>query len=125
LEDELAGLPADWAKRVADAQKRLDELAVVQHALSPLGRLYQLRIDLKSARERTATAEVSEKSIQAKGEALKTKLADVRPRLDAAKAALHTAQDDATAAKALLQEATKLRDEFDLLEGSKVCRTCG
>ncbi|MFL5341560.1 MAG: AAA family ATPase [Gemmataceae bacterium] len=125
LEDELAGLPADFAPRLKEAQRKIDELASLQQALPHLSRLYQIRLDLNSAKDRAAAAAKHEKELTANGEEIRAKLEALRPAADAAKAALQVAQDKLSSERALLHEAMKLRDEFDVLEGSKICRMCG
>jgi exonuclease SbcC len=125
LERDSAALPADLPKRVADGQTIVDELTGLHHTLAPLSRFAQLRGELTSARDHLQSAQAREKTVQAKGEEIRAKLDGLRPEVEAAKAALLVVQEKLASEKTLLKQAADQDDEFDTLEGAKVCRTCG
>ncbi|HLW68934.1 MAG TPA: SMC family ATPase [Gemmataceae bacterium] len=125
LEGELARLPADVAERVLNAQKIVDELVGLQHALSPLSRLFQQREELRRSLQTLTLAQMEEKSIEARGKELKARHDEIKPHLDSARAGLKICEEKLASEKALWQQANGLCSEFEMLEGSKICRACG
>jgi exonuclease SbcC len=125
LEGEFSTLPADAAERVANAQKIVDELVGLQHVLSPLERLFQHREELRQARQALASDQQEEKNIEARGKEFKTRHDELKPHLDSARATLKICEEKLASEKALWQQANGLCSEFEMLEGSKICRTCG
>jgi exonuclease SbcC len=125
LEGEFSGLPSDATERVASAQKIVDELVGLQHALSPLERLFQHREEYRQAQQASTAAQQTEKSIEAHGKELKARHDELKPQLDSARASLKICEEKLASEKALWQQANGLCSEFEMLEGSKICRTCG
>src|SRR5262249_62164265 len=93
LEAEIATLPADLPKQVADGQTIVDELTALHHTLPTLSRFAQLRADLKMSHEHLQSAQVLERSVQSCGEHLRGVLEELRPEVEAGSAALQVAQD--------------------------------
>src|SRR5262245_16423272 len=125
LEAEIAALPDDLPKQVADGQTIVDELTALHHTLPTLSRFAQLRADLKMSHEHLQSAQVHEKSVQSCGEVIRVKVDALRPDVEAARATLLATQEKLASEKTLLKQATDQSAEFDKLEGAKVCRTCG
>jgi DNA repair exonuclease SbcCD ATPase subunit len=124
-EAELARCEPELPARLAAAQRRVDDWLALQAALPGLARLSQLRLELLHAREQIQVTEQREAEIRATGERLKTEMEALRPELEEAQGKARTAQDSFSSERTLLQEAAKLREEFDRLDGAKVCRVCG
>src|SRR5262249_36506917 len=121
----LARLPGNAAERVANAQKIVEELIGLQQALSPLSRLAQHREELRQARQQLAKAQQTEKGVEVRGKEIKARHDELKPHLDSSRASLKICEEKLASEKALFQQANGLCSEFEMVEGSKICRTCG
>lgn len=124
-EAELARLPADLDARLAAAQAEHDELARLAAVLPLLARLAESREELRHARGRERQMAERESEVKARGEQLNTALATVAPQLETATVHRQRADDAASAATALLEQARREEQSFRELEGARVCRQCG
>jgi DNA repair exonuclease SbcCD ATPase subunit len=70
-------------------------------------------------------AQQDEKNIEARGQEIKARHDKLKPHLDSARAALKVCEEKLASEKALWQQANSLCSEFEMLEGAKICRTCG
>jgi DNA repair exonuclease SbcCD ATPase subunit len=122
---ELARLPADVEARLAAAEAEHDELATLKAAVPLLVRFSQAREDLRSARSREARAAARARAVTARGEQLSAELAVLAPQLGARTAERKRADDETSAAKALLKQSREEEKMFRELEGARVCRQCG
>jgi exonuclease SbcC len=125
LKAELARLPADAAEAVTRAQGEVDRLTALGQTVLLLSRLHREREELRQARERVKQAQVVEADIRSQGERLGAEIARLTPQLEGLTRTRQEADEQATAARALLQQARDLAEAFGQLEGAKVCRACG
>jgi DNA repair protein SbcC/Rad50 len=107
------------------AQTANDELSQLAAVLPLLVRFAQARDDLRIARERERRAAEQEHSIKIRGEQLTADLTALAPQIEARTAEKQRADDAASAAKALRQQAVDEERAFRELEGEKLCRQCG
>src|SRR5260370_978287 len=113
--------------------KRLQELkGVLPHRLTELDRAFPLlarlhgkRHELGEAREQEQAAVRLEKQVRERGDQLKKKHAALAQALTAAEQDRQQADEKATEARTLLNQAQAQLKEFLHLEGAKVCRSCG
>jgi exonuclease SbcC len=124
-EAEMAKLPADIEKRLAEVQTENDDLAKLAAAVPLLARFARARDDLRHARTREGQAAELERSIKARGEQLAAELAALAPEMERLTAERVRTDDAASAAKALLQQASDEEKAFRELEGARICRQCG
>jgi exonuclease SbcC len=125
LEAGLSKFPGDLRTKLTRAQVAFNELTALERALSPLGRFAEARGELRAAREHFAAAERKESTTREQGEELRQRHDALKPKVEAARAALKQVEEKLASERALLKQATGLRDEFDHLDGAKTCRACG
>jgi DNA repair exonuclease SbcCD ATPase subunit len=124
-EADLARLPADVERRLAAAEEEHTAAARAVAVVPSLTRLARARDELLTALDRERRAAEQERSIKARGEQLANLLSELAPRLEARCAERKRADDEASAAAALLKQAGTEEKEFRRLEGARVCRQCG
>jgi DNA repair protein SbcC/Rad50 len=125
LEKDLALLPKDPAEAVRAAQEAFDHRVELGKAVPLLDRFATARIELRMATERGETLKQDEAKTREAGEQAKKRHAEAKAKLEAATQARHQADEAATEARTLLQQAKAAADEFGQLAGAKVCRACG
>jgi exonuclease SbcC len=125
LEKELARLPADPAGLLHKAQQAHDHVALVAQVVPLLGRLQAQHDELGQARHREETATKARQTIQLHGEQVKTEAARLRSEQEAAARACRQADEQATRAETLLEQARGHLEELTRLNGATVCRHCG
>lgn len=125
LETDFARLPSDLDVQVEQLARESDELAVVAAAVPVLTRLRQIADELQQAVVAERTAAEAEQSIRARGEELKAEIVRLGTDLTARAAERQLADEAASAAQALLQQARTEAELFRGLEGARVCRSCG
>src|SRR5438270_37381 len=100
----------------------LDELA---RLLPQLERLQRQREELRQATAREKSAGASRLVTQQRGEQLKAEAAALGPQLEQATRDREEADEEATRARTLQEQASVGLRELQLLRGSKLCRHCG
>jgi DNA repair exonuclease SbcCD ATPase subunit len=122
---ELARLPADPAAAVREAQETYERLAALAQAVPLLERFHSQREELRQARPAVARRAADLQTVQAQGEQLAAEIERLKPALQEAERLRRRADDEATRARTLLEQARQQRDELEQLHGAKVCRHCG
>ncbi len=122
---ELGGLPADPLGQARQAREAYEALAALANVVPVVARFRARRDDLRRAVEGEQAAQRKEQEVLERGKRCAAEAERLKPRLDAAAAALEEAQRKATEAKTLLQQARDSLREVTNLDGSKVCRHCG
>ena len=125
VEKDLAQLPNDPAEAVRQAQEAFDHRVELGKVVPLLDRFAAARIELRKATERGADLKVAEAKTREAGEQAKKRHAEAKAKLEAATQARHQADEAATEARTLLQQAKAADDDFGQLEGARVCRACG
>ena len=125
LEKDLALLPKDPAEVVRQAQETFDHRVELGKVVPLLDRFAAARIELRKATERGESLKVNERKTREAGEQAKRRHAEAKAKLEAATQARHQADEAATEARTLLQQAKAAVEDFGDLEGAKVCRACG
>jgi DNA repair protein SbcC/Rad50 len=125
LEGELARLPDDPDAAVRKAQDVLDHRNELGKVVPLLDRFAAARIELREATGRRETLGKTEQATREAGEKARKLHAEWKAKLDAARQARQQADEAATEARTLFQQAKAAADEFGQMEGAKVCRACG
>ncbi|MCI0462953.1 MAG: SMC family ATPase [Gemmataceae bacterium] len=125
LQEDLARLPADPTAVVRKARAAHEDLSALNQVLPLLVRLQTLRDDLRHATAREKAAREARQSIQQQGEQLKAEVERLRPLLQEATQARQEADEEATRARTLQEQARQSLHELMLLRGAKLCRHCG
>ncbi len=125
LEADRARLPADPAGAVRQTRERVEELAALAPVVPLLARLHGQREELKKALVREQAALEAQQTIKARGEQLAVEVDRLRPPLAGAEQKRLQADEAATRARTLRDEARRQVKELDELHGAKVCRHCG
>jgi DNA repair protein SbcC/Rad50 len=125
LDKDLGLLPKDPAEAVRLAQETFDHRVELGKVVPVLDRFAAARIELRKATERGETLIVAEKKTREAGEQAKKRRADATANLESATLVRHQADESATEARTLFQQAKAAANEFGQLEGAKVCRACG
>ncbi|HZU37023.1 MAG TPA: hypothetical protein VFA18_13975, partial [Gemmataceae bacterium] len=121
----LARLPASLADELRQAREAHEGLAVLAATVPVLTRLHNQREELRQARVRAQSAEEARQAIQTRGAALASEVERLRPTVEEASRARQQADNDATRAHTLLDQAAQSLAEIDQLQGAKLCRHCG
>jgi exonuclease SbcC len=118
-------LPADPKEELRKAREQVRQAEELKQALGPLGRLRELRDQLRQslAQETAAAKELAK--LRQTGEQMRGEVDRLRPQVEETTAARQRAEADATRDRTLHEQARKLLDEFLQTDGSKVCRLCG
>ncbi len=124
-EEELARLPADTHDAVETAQRRCDELAVLERALPLLERLSAQREGVKKALAAEAAESRKEQAVKANGERLRARHEELKKRAEDATRKRQQADQELAAARALFAQLQAAWGEFTALEGARLCRACG
>ena len=124
-EKELSAFPADLAERLAHLRQEADRLTELDRAFPLLSRLHGQRAELRQAREQEQTAVRAEKEVRERGDQLKKKHAALSQAVTTAERDRQQADEKATEARTLFQQAQAQLREFLHLEGAKICRACG
>jgi DNA repair exonuclease SbcCD ATPase subunit len=125
LRDELARTATDPAEALRQAQEAYDRLAALAQAVPLLSRFQALRDELRAARERKQAAGQARQAVQARGEQLAAEKDRLAAQVEQAGRARQQADEQATRAGTLLEQARQDLEELIGLEGAKVCRHCG
>ena len=125
IRDDLKPLPPDPAVVVREARERCEQLNGVAQTVRLLERFQSKRDDLRAAGQREAAAQEMQKKVVEQGQQYKVDFEKLKPQLDEAAQQTRAATDEATAAKALLQQARDSLREITNLDGSHRCRACG
>jgi exonuclease SbcC len=125
VRDELAPLPPDPAGEVRAARERCEQLSAVAQTVRALERFQAKRDGLRQAAERDRGARAALEKVTRRGQEHKAESERLKPQREEAARAARLATDEATAAKALLQQARDSLREITNLGGSHVCRACG
>jgi DNA repair exonuclease SbcCD ATPase subunit len=124
-ETEMTRLPADLDNRLATAEAERDASARAAAVAPVLARLVQAREKFVVACDQAKKANEHERLVKERGEQLSTQLTKLAPQLEARWAERQQADEEASAASALLKQATAEANIFRDLEGARVCRQCG
>jgi exonuclease SbcC len=122
---ELTRLPEDPVAAICQARGAYDRLSAQALAVPLLIRFQTRRKELKQASLTATQQETARQEIEAQGKGLKEEAARLKPLLEEAIGARQQADEQATRALTLLEEARRQRDELAQLHGAKVCRHCG
>jgi DNA repair exonuclease SbcCD ATPase subunit len=125
LQAELKGLAGKPGEVVQQARKAHDDLADLAQALPPLARLQAQREELRAARDREQAAVQHRQAVLQRGEKLSTDVEQSKPRVEEAARTRQQADEQATRAGTLLEQARQHLHELTCMEGAKVCRHCG
>jgi DNA repair protein SbcC/Rad50 len=121
----LHKIPDDPDAAVRQAQEGLDHKNELGKVVPLLDRFAAARIELREATGRRETLGENEQSTRELGERAKRQHAELKAKLEAARQTRQHADEAATEARTLLQQAKAAADEFGQMEGAKVCRACG
>ncbi|HVK08200.1 MAG TPA: SMC family ATPase, partial [Gemmataceae bacterium] len=122
---ELSRLPKDIDALVQQAQEEFDRRAALGATVPKLEQFAIARDQLRAATVRVAELHKAETETKEKGEKARDAHGKFKEGLTAATAAREQADEAATEARTLYQQAKGAADEFGKLEGAKVCRACG
>jgi exonuclease SbcC len=125
LQAELARLPADPAGVLTKAREECDRLAALHQALPVLNRFRSQREELQQVRVREKAAQEARQAVQARGEQFAADVERLRPKVEGASNDRQAADEKATRAQTLLDQARRQVVELGELHGAKVCRHCG
>jgi exonuclease SbcC len=125
LRQQWGRLPADPAAQLQQVQEGHDHLTVLAQALPLLARLQARRDELRLARTRAQALRQGQQALQAQGEQQAATVECVRAEVSQATQARQQADEQATRASTLLEQARQHLAELAELEGAQVCRTCG
>jgi exonuclease SbcC len=125
LREELARLPADPGRDVATAREQVEALAGLSRLVPTLVRFRARRAELAQALECEQSAQQALEVVKRRGEGLKAEATRLEPLAAAAARALAEASEEATTARAQLEQARESLREVSDLDGAKVCRHCG
>ncbi len=125
LREELQRTPADPAAAVQKARVTCEALDALNRVLPSLTRLQALRAELGQAAVREEAARAAWQATHQKGDRLKAEVARLRPLLQEATGVRQQADEAATRARTLQEQARQSLNELMLLRGSKICRHCG
>jgi DNA repair protein SbcC/Rad50 len=125
IRDDLTPLPPDPAAVVREARERCEQLSSVALTVRLLERFQSKRESLRQAGQREQAAQDTQKRIVLQGQEHKAEFEKRKPQLEEAAGQMRAATDEATAAKALLQQARDSVREITNLDGSHRCRACG
>jgi exonuclease SbcC len=122
---ELARLPAGPAAELQKWQQQHDAVVTLAPAVPLLARLSSLRSDWLQARTGHEAAAKAFQTVKARGLELKDQREKLARELVERERERQRADDEASQATALEQQARQLLREFVEQEGAKVCRACG
>ena len=125
LREKLSALPADPQAALRSAQEAHAAITAVAQAAPLLARLHEQRDQLRCARDRGLAAGEQRQKTKSQGEQTAAELERLRSVLEEAAKARQQADDQATRAQTLLEQARQDLNELLQLEGSKRCRHCG
>ncbi len=125
FEADLERLPKNLTAAVRLAQEMFDRRVELSKVAPLLDRFAAVRMQLRDATKRSTDLEHAGKEIRESGERAKAIQADLRDKLDLATKARQHADEATTEARTVFQQAKSAAAEFDKLEGSRVCRSCG
>jgi DNA repair protein SbcC/Rad50 len=123
--DELARLPKGPAELLRRAQETFDHCVELGKVVPMLDRFATARLELRKATSRSESLRRAEQKTREAGDAAKKVHAERKAALEAASQARQQADDTATEARTLMQQAKAAADEFHKMDGAKVCRACG
>ncbi len=125
VREELAQVGADPEAAVRQAREQHDQLATQASALPLLGRLHTLRDELRQGRERAGKSSADMQTIFARGKQVGLEVERFKGLLEEATQTRQQADETATTARTLRDQAKGHLDELLKLGGAKVCRHCG
>lgn len=125
IETALARLPADPSLAVMQAQNEHDRLMVLAQALPSLSRLANVRQELGRLQRHHASLVADETKATAEMAEMNERAAHLGAELEESANARQQADERATEARTLLDQARQQLQHLNELSGSKVCRLCG
>src|SRR5262249_47085610 len=125
VEQDLARLPKGPEAAVRQAQEAFDHAVEVGKAVPLIDRFAAARLQLREATTRRETLGKAEQATGEAGKGAKERHAGLKAKFEAAMQSRQRADEAATEARTLLQQAKSAADEFGKLQGAKVCRACG
>src|SRR5262249_53129060 len=125
LQDEIQKLPANPAAEVKKSRECWEQLSELAQAAPPLARLAEVRHELADAVRREHKAGEVRQEVEARGKKLKAEVEQLTTEVNAAAAARQQADEQATRARTLRDQAKDQLQELMQLSGAKVCRHCG
>ncbi|MEZ6139236.1 MAG: SMC family ATPase [Zavarzinella sp.] len=121
----LDALPKDLQEQVATVQQQADELAELGRWQSHLVHIAQNRQELIQLRQELVECEEEKRKLTEQGKAAGKNDTSCQQLLAQASAHSKVAASAATQAKTLYEQAKRLADEFEHLDGQQICRVCG
>jgi exonuclease SbcC len=125
LRAELGALPGDASGEATRAREAMEALSGLARTVPILARFQARREELRQALERERAALASQQEVKTRGEAHKAEAARLRPLAEEAVRGLEQANEQATTARTLLDQARESVKELTEVAGAKVCRHCG
>jgi DNA repair exonuclease SbcCD ATPase subunit len=124
-EKELSAFPSDLSERLTRLRQENERLAELERVLPLLARLHGQREALRSTREQEQTFARLDREVREKGEQLKKQQASLQKAVSDAERERQQADEKATEARTLQQQAQAQFKDFLNLEGAQICRQCG
>src|SRR5262249_23508656 len=124
-EKELAVFPQDLGKRLIRLRQENERLSEVERTMPLLTRLHGQREALRSTREQEQVFARLDREVREKGEQLKKQQASLQNALADAERERQQADEKATEARTLHQQAQAQLKDFLNLAGAQLCRQCG
>jgi DNA repair protein SbcC/Rad50 len=125
VETELARLPADPEQEVRRLQELHDHVVELARVLPVLDRFQQNRAELSAARQRLDKDEEKVAEVMKAGKQAGEEAKALREQVQAAAKIRAEADERATQARTLLEQANAALEELQSLRGEKTCRHCG
>ncbi len=125
VRDELKRMPESPAKEVEKAQVRCDELNALSQVVPQLARLSEAREELRETLQSEKSALETREKIKVKGKKLREQLDELAEQVAEAAKIKEDADANATRMRTLLEQAREHLQEVSMIDGAKVCRTCG
>ncbi|MBI1918244.1 MAG: SMC family ATPase [Planctomycetes bacterium] len=124
-EKELAAFPLDLGDRLTRLRQENERLSELERVLPLLARLHGQRDALRSTREQEQAFARLDKEVRDKGDQLKKQQATLQKAVVDAEGERQQADEKATEARTLQQQAQAQLKDFLNLEGAQICRQCG
>ncbi|MGF1581392.1 MAG: hypothetical protein ACFCD0_18870 [Gemmataceae bacterium] len=125
VRNELKPMPERPQKEVEKAQLRCDELTTLSQVVPSLARISEARDELRETLASEKSALVTRKQIEVKGKKLRGELDALEKQVAEAAKTKEEADSNATRMRTLLEQARTHLKEVSMIDGAKICRTCG
>jgi DNA repair exonuclease SbcCD ATPase subunit len=122
---EIEQMPSDPTGDLQKAREHYEQATALTAVVPNLARLHARREELRPAGVKARQAEKLRDAVHERGARLRAEADALDPQVKAAREAGREADAQATAAKTLLDQASRHLAELAQLDGEKVCRTCG